>query len=717
MEQYKPKLNVYRILLTSIILICGCTIYGQVLNDNCSFATAIPSTDNYCSGDGQFSNTGAKADPVFPNTCVQLLWQNGVWFSFVPKKPAALIRVFGSGQGGTIRNPKIVVFQRCGVYLQCSPGKTIGNDELLIDNLNIGQTYYFMIESPVGGEGTFKLCVNDFTPVPSPEADCSQAVVLCDKSSFSVQSLTGIGNDRNEIEAGNCMEAEFQSAWYKWTCDVAGPLTFTLTPNNHRDRNTISDDLDFALYELPNGINDCRTKRLIRCMASGANGTAGATDPLSTWINCNGPTGLMVGDNDISEAPGCQSGNNNFVSALNMEVGKSYVLVINNYSRSGLGFGIQFGGTGTFLGPKPDFDINANLAFECDKSIVFTDKSTSSTDPIITYTWNMGDRAVPDRQTGKGPHNTTYQSFGDKIAALTVETSRGCVVTKIKEFFVQPCCKDTSTLRLNAAKVDLRCYDIPEGSILAQPTGGAPDYRFMLNNGAFTVNPMFSRLDTGIYSLIVQDSKGCADTLIRSITEPPEIFIDAGDDQTIEFGDSTRLNGSYVSFNGKDTLIWTPAADFRINGITDPEVFPKDNTTYFFTLTDKKGCKKQDTVLIRVNKNYMIHAPNIFSPNRSGTNEFFNIWTTRGVKYVELLEVYDRWGNLVYQGKDVKAPISGTLITNDINSGWDGKVKRKDSNETDTGPDAVTGVYAWRARVRFIDDEVKNFAGDLTLVR
>ena len=87
------------------------------------------------------------------------------------------------------------------------------------------------------------------------------------------------------------------------------------------------------------------------------------------------------------------------------------------------------------------------------------------------------------------------------------------------------------------------------------------------------------------------------------------------------------------------------------------------------------------------------------------------------MKYVELLEVYDRWGNLVYQGKDVKAPISGTLITNDINSGWDGKVKRKDSNETDTGPDAVTGVYAWRARVRFIDDEVKNFAGDLTLVR
>lgn len=113
----------------------------------------------------------------------------------------------------------------------------------------------------------------------------------------------------------------------------------------------------------------------------------------------------------------------------------------------------------------------------------------------------------------------------------------------------------------------------------------------------------------------------------------------------------------------------------------------------------------------------MIHAPNIFSPNGSGTNEFFNIWTTRAVKYVELLEVYDRWGNLVFQGKDIKAPIPGMLITNDTKSGWDGTVMRRDSNETNPGQDAVTGVYAWRARVRFIDDEVKNFAGDLTLVR
>jgi hypothetical protein len=78
------------------------------------------------------------------------------------------------------------------------------------------------------------------------------------------------------------------------------------------------------------------------------------------------------------------------------------------------------------------------------------------------------------------------------------------------------------------------------------------------------------------------------------------------------------------------------------------------------------------------------------------------------VKYVELLEVYDRWGNLVYQGKDIKAEDPGNLVTDDVTHGWDG---------TFNGKEVVTGVYAWRARVRFIDEEVKNFAGDLTLLR
>ncbi len=697
-SQLIPKICAVWAIMTFAIL----GLKGQVLNDECRFAIPLPTSDNYCSDDGAFTNVGAKPDPSFSNTCVSLLWKNGVWFSFVPREPAALIRVFGTGKGGTLRNPKIVVFSQCGTYLQCSPGKTVGNDEMLIDNLTIGQNYFIMIESAPGGEGTFKLCVDDFIPVPSPESDCRDGVVLCDKSPFKVESLTGVGSDRNEIESGNCIEIESQSAWYKWTCDSAGTLAFTLTPNDFRDRNNISDDLDFAVYELPNGIDNCTGKRLVRCMASGANGIGGVTDPLPTWINCNGPTGLMLGDPDITESPGCQVGNNNFVRALDMEVGKSYVLIINNYSRSGLGFAIEFGGTGTFLGPKPDFEINANQAFECDKSVVFTNKSTSETDPIISYTWNFGDRAVPDRASGLGPYDVTYQSFGDKIAALTIESTRGCTVTKILDFYVDACCKDTSTLALIADKLDLKCFEIPEGLILAQGISGAPEYSYSLNGAPYRPNPQYGNLAAGTYDLAVQDIKGCKDTIEVPINQPPPIIVDAGPDKVIDLGDTTLIKINYTPIKDKDTILWNPNLTWL--GNLDFSGRPFVTTDYTVTVVDSNGCVGTDIVQVRVVKNLNLHAPNVFTPlNKDNNNDFFNVWVTKGVDRIELLEIYDRWGNLIYQGVD-----GVNFNRNDHSSGWDGTFK---------GSEVNPGVFVWRAGVRWLDGTFSNYAGDVTVLR
>ncbi|MBK9735438.1 MAG: gliding motility-associated C-terminal domain-containing protein [Saprospiraceae bacterium] len=691
-------------------------ISGQVLNDDCQFAKALPSTDNFCSADGAFTNVGAKPDTEFNQgtaDCISLKWANGVWFSFVPREPAILIRVLGLGNGGTMRSPKIILFEKCGKYLTCSPGKDVGVDELVFDDLNIGQVYFIMVESSTDGPGTFKICLDDFIPVKSPESDCKDGVVLCDKSSFKVNDLQGNGNNQNELEKDICVGGEFASAWYKWTCDVSGSLTFTLTPNNNF-LNQITDDIDFALYELPNGLDDCNNKKLLRCEGAGANTDGfGNIRPLSEWSLCNGPTGLRSGESDISEPGGCVGRNNNFVQPIDMVAGKSYVLIINNFSRSGLGFAIEFGGTGTFLGPNPDFEINANKAFECDKSVIYTNKSQSDTDPIIKYSWNFGDRSVPSRATGFGPYNVSYESFGNKTAALTVESSRGCTVTKIVDFFVDACCKDTSTLALNAEIIDLRCYQIPEGQIIAKGVRGAPDYQYSLNGGPFQPSPLFGDLDIGNYTLTVQDIKGCTESLNRIINQPPPIIIDAGMDSEIELGDVFQLNGSYTSFNGADTLYWNPSADFAINGIEDPIVFPKTTTTYTFTVIDTNGCIKEDIVTIRVIKDYKLFTPNIFTPAEGKTNspfnDFFNVWGTKGVKFIELLEVYDRWGNLVYQGIDVRIPdANGKLETNTDQNGWDGTFKSLP---------AVAGVYVWRARVRYIDDFVKDYAGDLTLVR
>ncbi|MBT8228745.1 MAG: hypothetical protein KJO50_00700, partial [Bacteroidia bacterium] len=387
-----------KFFLSILLISIGISLMAQPVNDDCIGAINIPSIDNYCSADMEFTNEGATGDPIFMDNCF-INYTNGVWFSFTPTEPAVLIQLFAGNPFGTLGDPQMALFsgncQTGLTYVECSPGLNAENDELTVTGLTIGQTYYLYIESTFR-EGTFKLCINDFIAPPSPESDCIEAVVLCDKSSFSVQNLNSEGDDNTELNEfqDNCLSTEFASSWYKWTCKDPGSLTFTLTPNNFIP-GTESDDLDFALFELPGGLDDCDNKRMIRCMASGQQGGC----DFAVWGICNGLTGLSQSSTDIEEDAGCYINNpcvgtqtgqgvppqfdDNFISAIQMEAGKSYALVVMNFSRSGLGFSIDFGGTGTFLGPEPDFDLTTIYEFECDKRIDVTNLSNSLTDSIV----------------------------------------------------------------------------------------------------------------------------------------------------------------------------------------------------------------------------------------------------------------------------------------------------------------------------------------------
>ena len=132
-----------------------------------------------------------------------------------------------------------------------------------------GTEYIFKVQGTFNRSGTFRLCINNYTPPFPPSADCSDANLLCDKSTFFLEKTEGAGNDPDEA-AGSCLgtcdvfsNSESSSTWYKWIAATSGSLTFTLTPENPED------DLDFALYELPDGLDDCNDKVLLRCMASG----------------------------------------------------------------------------------------------------------------------------------------------------------------------------------------------------------------------------------------------------------------------------------------------------------------------------------------------------------------------------------------------------------------------------------------------------------------
>ncbi len=692
-----------------IYFLVSVSVFSQPLNDDCFTAINIPSIDEWCSENAEFSNEGGTPDPEFTNNCF-INNANGVWFSFVPTEPAILFQLFSGNEIGSLEDPKMALFEGpCDdlTYVDCSPGRSFVSDEFQVSDLTLGQRYYLFVEAGVGFEGTFKLCINDFIAPPSPEADCISSVVLCDKTPFVVENLSTSGNDPNELSdfADQCLSSEFRSSWYTWTCKDAGSLTFTLTPNDYIP-GIESDDLDFAVFELPGGLDDCDNKVMIRCMASGANGFGGVTAPFEEWQICNGPTGLMIGDGDLREEPGCQDGNNNFVEALQMEEGKSYALVVMNFSRGALGFDIEFGGTGTFLGPEPDFDLETIDAFECDKRITITNSSLSETDSIVSYAWNFGFGANPLFSTGEGPHEVVYESFGNKSIALTVETSRGCALTRILDIYVEPCCMDTSTLDITATTLDVSCFGEADGAIAVEGISGAPEYNYSLDGGAFVPNSAFQNLQFGTYDVTVQDIKGCEVTTQVTIAEPEEIVTDAGDNIEIDLGFTGQLMATYSPQNPGDSIVWSPAEGLSCSNCLNPEVIAPGNTTYSFTVIDANGCEVSDFVTVTTRIVRPIYIPNVITPTTQDVNSTFFIGLGPQVDSIEEFEVYDRWGNLIFSCNNIAAANAGEL--------WKGQFGAcNDSFLHEVDP----GVYVWKANIRFIDDEVITYSDDLTILR
>ncbi len=404
-------------------------------NDHCSKAYTLRNISNYCSSPRAFTTDGATPSRLenpgcFPSYSSEP--DNDVWFKFTAIANTVSISVIGAIEGtpkGTLQFPQFALYQgSCSnglLPVGCmSDGQGYNIAETFINDLAIGGTYYIRVDGRRGKTGSFQLCVNNFNPVPSPSSDCATAVVLCDKSPFTVPSISGVGYDDREVPPGLCLREESSSAWYKWTCDKPGTLTFILKPVNP------ADDIDFALFLLPFGVDDCSAKIPVRCMASGEQVNAS----YSGWARCSGKTGLRSSSADLYENAGCDEGDDNFIATLRMEQGESFALLVNNYHNTGNGFSITFGGSGTFKGPVAHFVVN-KLKINQKQELWVRNKS-SFVGGINNWEWNFGVDAKPATAKGKGPHKVKYSSIGKKSISLVVETNNGCKVTKVRQVTV-----------------------------------------------------------------------------------------------------------------------------------------------------------------------------------------------------------------------------------------------------------------------------------------
>lgn len=698
-------------ILSIAITFTAVAQFGVPLNDDCFRSFRLLDLENFCSDDvDNFSSEGATIDTSAGLGCQSSFQPLGVWYNFTAITKFVRITVEGqdAGNGLLLNNPIIGIYEgTCGNLneINCVTTPNGVNVAEIIIPTTPGRTYYLMVGGRNGNAGSFRLCLNSFNVDPVPLQDCEQARILCDKSAIGVESVVGFGSTFDQLDLGSnpaiqfpqCGVEEAASNWYKWTCDEAGTLEFTITPLKQFD------DIDFLVYEFPNGIDNCNGKILIRNMISGENQGL----PMNQWQVCVGPTGLMAGDPDEGESCGCDNGDNNFASAIQMESGKSYGLIIMNFSQSGVGYNLEFGGTGTFLGPVPEFSIDPITGLRCDQAFTIEDRSRDNGNPL-QYDWYFGEDATPETSTEAGPFQVNYSSFGQKYIVLSVfDPVNGCEVTEIFDIFAEPCCEDLDELIPTLIDfTDPTCPGFNDGAIEVSATGGSnEDYSFSINGSPFVSGTNFQNLPDGNFQIDVLDSKGCEGTLDVGLEDPDSIIVDAGIDSLIDLGDMIDLEGQILQENGRDyDIVWTWNSDGTTASCVDcltPNVFPFGITVFTLTAIDEEGCTFTDRVTVDVDLDYPLYIPNVFSPNEDGFNDRFTAFSGISVQEITRLKIFDRWGNLVYDERN--------FPHSDPTFGWDGNFGSQM---------AEPGVYTYIFEIQFIDNlPPRQYSGDITLIR
>jgi len=674
--------NTFRSFLFFFLL--SPTLWAQT-NDECSGATVIADPSDFCSASPSDDNTNASPSAEAFPSC----WSNvgaDLWYTFTAVAPDLIVIVKGqtfSFPTGTLSGPQIAIYSgTCGnlTEINCAFDQNfLNNLPIIASGLIPGQQYFIRIDAVL--PGSFEYCIQnkDLDVVSNSTGDCPTATFIYNKNTILVEGTNNGGLDATEMDNPPCLQGytgvETSSAWFVFTACNDGKLEFTITPLAPED------DIDFILYRLPNGPGDCTGKFSERCMAAG---------DINSASPCMGPTGLNSSASDINQTAGCAPGMDNFIRFLTLVPGATYALAVNNFTITGNGYTIEWGGTAIFEGG----DITANfMTDEPDKKIclgeelLLTDSSYASSGPITNWTWDFGEGSISDTTDGQGPHTVQYQTIGPKTILLTVKTGDGCTARDTAFVLVQFCC----TLEAEVS-VEPGCPEPNPTEAVATVAveNGLDPLTITWSNGQTGSNNSTSIDSSGTYTVLVVDANGCKDSLSFWVNTPLNLSAMFPPDTTILEGATITLAISAMPVDSL-SVTWT---DGDGNILTGPSITitPEDSVTYFVEVNNT-GCIFSDSVTVIVEKP-QYNRPNAFTPNGDGSNDTFGP-VLKGHSFVQL-EVWSRWGDKVfdstYEGKNT----------------WDGTIN---------GEDASSDVYVYRVRVRLVNGEEKTDKGHVTLLR
>ena len=196
--------------------------------------------------------------------------------------------------------------------------------------------------------------------------------------------------------------------------------------------------------------------------------------------------------------------------------------------------------------------------------------------------------------------------------------------------------------------------------------------------------------------LTLMSQQGCDSMVMVSVLAYDPVVITPLDTIDLIQGQSITVQPSSTANN--PIYAWSPNDGLNCNDCATPTVSPDQSTTYTLTIEDgQTGCAQQTNLVVIVEDLIIneLHVVNAFSPNGDGINETLFTQTTGNPLESFTLQVFNRWGQQVFE-------------SNDINAQWDGTL----DNELQT-----IGVFILYAEATFSDNETIIKKGNVTLVR
>ena len=251
------------------------------------------------------------------------------------------------------------------------------------------------------------------------------------------------------------------------------------------------------------------------------------------------------------------------------------------------------------------------------------------------------------------------------------------------------------------------CFADNDGLILIDTIlGGTAPFEFSTNGSFFQTIGSYPApitfLDAGNYNIIIQDVNDCSSEFEIVVPTPIENRVDLGPDEELILGDSTELS-AILNFIA-DTIIWNSPTQSTCINCVEQVVRPFETSVYEILAIDENGCSSTDEITVFINKPRNVFIPNAFSPNADGQNDWFFINAGQEVEIVRTFLIFDRWGEVVFNGNQN----GNGAMPNIPNLGWNGQLNGQPMNP---------GVFVYYIEIDFIDGETKSYQGDLTLMK